>query len=120
MLTTPQPPNFFPVTLRHVTEVAIADSEAVRASRSRKHRAGDHSECKRCAAVRPKPPAAPAVVDPMTELRQLAGQLAAACRADPGNATLARELRMTLRELRDPADGIDGELAEFLAGFSRA
>lgn len=98
----------------------IADSEALRAQRSRKHRAGDHSLCKRCAAVRPKPATAAPVEDPAAVMRQLAGDLAAACRADPGNATLARELRMTLQALADPGDGLDGELREFLAGFSRA
>ena len=76
--------------------------------------------CVRCAAVKPKPVAAAPVDDPVAALRELAGQLVAACRADPGNATLARELRMTLQALRGPGDGMDGELAEFLAGFSRA
>lgn len=100
--------------------MTIADSEALRAQRSRKHKAGDHSLCVRCAAVRPKPTASVPVDDPAAALRELAGQLMAACRADPGNATLARELRMTLQALREPGEGLDSELAEFLAGFSRA
>jgi hypothetical protein len=98
----------------------MADSDALRMQRSRRHRAGDHSLCKRCAAVRMVTVADPPVEDPVAVMRQLAGQLAAACRADPGNATLARELRMTLQALADPGDGLDGELREFLAGFSRA
>jgi hypothetical protein len=98
----------------------MADSDALRMQRSRRHRAGDHSLCKRCAAVRAATKPDPPVVDPEAVMRQLAGQLAAACRADPGNATLARELRMTLEALRDPADGMDRELRDFLAGFSRA
>jgi hypothetical protein len=88
--------------------------------RSRKHKAGDHSLCKRCAVKRAATIPDPPVEDPDAVMRQLAGQLAAACRADPGNATLARELRMTLEALRDPGDGMDRELKDFLAGFSRA
>ncbi len=89
----------------------------------RAHKAGDHSLCKRCAVKRAGPeiikPAEP-VADAEAGLRLLAGQLTAAYSADPGNALLARELRMTLQALMAPGGGVDGELAEFLAGFSKA
>jgi hypothetical protein len=99
----------------------MADSEAVRSRRKRAHAAGDHSLCRRdCAALKlaaPPPGAAPAQ-DPEAEMRLLAARLAAAHHADPGNASLARELRMTLQSLMGKS--ADGELAEFLAGFSKA
>ena len=100
----------------------MADSEAVRSRRKRAHAAGDHSLCRRgCAALKlAAPPADPpaAADDPKAELRQLAARLAEAHRADPGNANLARELRMTLQALMGKT--ADGELAEILAGFSQA
>ena len=95
----------------------MADANALRMRRSRAHRSGDHSLCKACAVVRVTGVVVPPVEDPMAEMRLLAGQLAAASRADPGNASLARELRMTLESLMAPG-GLDGELAAFLAGFS--
>ena len=99
----------------------MADSTALRVRRSRAHKAGDHSLCRRCAVLRADPAAvtsAVPVTDAMAGLRLLAGQLAAAYGADTGNALLARELRMTLQALT--GGNIDGELAEFLAGFSSA
>jgi hypothetical protein len=84
----------------------VADSEALRSRRKRAHAAGDHSLCRRCAAVRGE--SLPAVVpeisrvpvaDPKAALRELARQLADAYSADPANALLARELRMTLQAL---------------------
>lgn len=98
----------------------LADSGALRVRRARAHKAGDHSLCVRCAAVKARPENAGPVDDPMREMRLLAGQLAAACRVEPGNASLARELRMTLQVLMNPGGTVDGELAEFLAGFSGA
>jgi hypothetical protein len=103
----------------------VADSEAVRSRRKRLHAAGDHSMCRRCAAVRgddvasrvtalPSPPAASAVrLDPVAEMRLLAAELHDAYRADTSNGVLARELRMTLAELmpkgkRDADDGLAG------------
>src|SRR5260370_9786059 len=97
----------------------MADSEAVRSRRKRAHAAGDHSLCRRdCAALKlAAPPAdAPAAADPKTELGQLAARLAAAHRADPGNANLARELRMTLHALMGTGT-VNGALARFLARF---
>lgn len=90
----------------------MADSEAVRSRRKRMHAAGDHSLCRRCAAVRsetaglrgvvslpkPPPPRGPEL-DPSAEMRRLASRLALAHEAEPANALLARELRMTLVEL---------------------
>jgi hypothetical protein len=91
----------------------LADSEALRARRSRKHRAGDHSLCRRCAAVRGtvsidngthvdfapiQPPDAPGL-DPSAEMRDLAARMVGAHRLDPANAILGAELRKTLLEL---------------------
>ena len=97
----------------------MADSGALRVRRSRAHAAGDHSLCKRCAALRVPPVEDLPVEDALAETRLLAGRLAAAHRADPGNALLARELRMTLQALMGGGTA-DSELAEFLAGFSKA
>ena len=80
------------------------------------HKAGDHSLCRRCAAVRdglerprllaavPAPAPEPDL-DPAAEMRRLAARLAAAYDADPSNALLARELRMTLAELMPKSNG---------------
>jgi hypothetical protein len=60
-------------------------------------------------------PAQPAegAVDPAAELEGLARRLAVAHVADPGNAALARELRITLQALAaaEP-DGVDDPLEE--------
>jgi hypothetical protein len=97
----------------------MADSEAVRSRRKRAHAAGDHSLCRRCAAVRGRPekggysagrlsvselPPPPALIcaevtDAASELRQLAARMAEAHRGDPSNAILGAELRKTLLEL---------------------
>lgn len=55
----------------------------------------------------PAPSGAP--VDPRASLEALAARLEAAHEADPGNAMLARELRMTLQALagEDPDAGFD-------------
>jgi hypothetical protein len=78
--------------------------------RSRAHRAGDHSLCRRCPAAPggevppqdvtalPDPPADPAF-DAAAEMRELAERMAGAHRADPANAILGAELRKTLLEL---------------------
>ena len=94
----------------------MADSEALRARRARAHRAGDHSLCRRCPAVRgddePLPvfmsPADPPPVskfDAPAEMRALAARLALAHASEPSNAPLARELRMTLAELMPKDSG---------------
>jgi hypothetical protein len=106
--------------------VTVADPGALRVRRARAHKAGDHSLCRRCAAVSAdsrevlavQPRIAP-VTDAESELRELAGLLAAAYRADPGNALLARELRMTLQALLPASGGqtLDGDLEELFAGL---
>jgi hypothetical protein len=68
---------------------------------------GDHALCRRCSAVKGAPmspvPDLPVgageVTDAPSELRQLAWRMAEAHRADPANAILARELRLTLQAL---------------------
>ena len=93
----------------------MADSEALRARRARAHRAGDHSLCRRCPAVRgesgspeivplPHRPDGPEF-DAPAEMRRLAARLALAHESDPANAPLARELRMTLAELMPKDSG---------------
>ncbi len=80
----------------------MADSAAVRSRRYRLHKAGDHSACRHKLAVCDAAAAAAAAeggVDPAAELEGLARRLAAAHVADPGNAALARELRITLQAL---------------------
>jgi hypothetical protein len=83
----------------------LADSGALRVRRARAHKAGDHSLCRRCAAVTggvpahvaALPPAIPAVkFDPAAELRVLATELHEDYRADRGNAMLARECKAAL------------------------
>ena len=85
----------------------MADSGALRVRRSRAHKAGDHSLCRRCVAVRAGEvpsrgvtalPDGPAF-DPAAELRHLASRMAEAHREDPSNAILGAELRKTLVEL---------------------
>lgn len=87
--------------------------------RSRLHKAGDHSLCRRCAVLRdgtdqprllapvpPLPAPAPALVlDPAAEMRALASRLVLAHEEEPSNTWLARELRMTLAELMPKASG---------------
>jgi hypothetical protein len=97
----------------------MADSGALRQQRYKRHRAGDHSLCRRCdgrsAVAVPSVPG-DARVDPGASLEALAARLEAAHEADPGNAQIARELRATLMVLR-------GEAAvgnEFLAEFGAA
>jgi hypothetical protein len=97
----------------------MADSDALRMQRYRRHRQGDHAICRH-------PPLAPVVeinpasappgnLDPVAELRSLADRLTGAHQADPGNAAVARELRMTLQMLQGlPEEEID-PLAELRA-----
>lgn len=102
----------------------MADNEAVRSRRKRLHASGDHSMCRRCAAVRgdaaaevasrltalPSPEAG-AVLDPRTEMERLALRLVAAHEGAPQNTLLARELRATLKELMpEGAGGMDADL----------
>lgn len=88
----------------------MADSDALRQRRRKAHISGDHSLCRRCAAVKPPlepfPPSPQAgeVADAESELRRLAARLVAAHEHEPSNAILARELRMTLEALMAAAD----------------
>jgi len=103
----------------------MADSEAVRSRRKRLHAAGDHSMCRRCPAVTGKATPRVAVLSPIpkapdldavAEMQTLALRLAAAHEAEPSNALLARELRMTLRELigiEGSGSGFDDLAAEY-------
>ena len=88
----------------------MADSTALRVRRSRAHKAGDHSLCRRCAVVRGESRVPEGLVslprlpdglpfDATAEMRHLAARLVLAHAAEPSNALLARELRMTLAEL---------------------
>jgi hypothetical protein len=81
----------------------LADSDALRMRRSRRHKGGDHSLCRNCAALKlaAVPATAPdgEVTDARAELRQLAFRMAGAHREDPSNAILGAELRKTLLEL---------------------
>jgi len=108
----------------------VADSGAVRQQRSKAHKAGDHRYCRSTCpesgkfgafsvATEPETnPGQPAdqVADPTAEMRELAARLAAAHRTEPGNALLARELRMTLQALM-PQGGVkpDDDLAGLFA-----
>jgi hypothetical protein len=107
----------------------VADSDAVRARRHRRHKSGDHSMCRQdCADRAPRrlaqvrPIAAPAAdLDPRAELIGLARRLAGAHEAEPHRADVARELRATLLaiEAAEPAaaDPMD-ELREMAARVS--
>ena len=78
----------------------MADSDALRMRRSRRHKAGDHSLCRNCAALKLAAPVpCGEVTDASSEMRQLAHRMAEAHRADPSNAILGAELRKTLLEL---------------------
>jgi len=96
----------------------MADSGALRQRRSKAHRAGDHSLCgSRCSqAGRARLTVLPPVrsgpdFDPVAEMRGLAVIAVAAYRAEPSNATLCREARMTLQALMPKdAGGADADL----------
>ena len=105
----------------------MADDGATRTRRWKAHKQGLHHLCgPRCdasnvAVVAPVPgdlPDGPVDVDAALE-RQVR-RLEAACEANPGNATLERELRASLLALRGPGKTADDEFAEFDAEFSAA
>lgn len=112
----------------------MADDGSTRTRRWKLHKAGDHSECRRCDAVRGRvtvpsvalltrksgeDDAAPDL-DPQEALERQARRLGAACEAAPGSSALERELRATLLALRGPAGQADDELTGFLAEFRGA
>jgi hypothetical protein len=103
----------------------MADDGATRTRRWKLHKQGDHSECRHCDARRAlaavPAASAPAAtgMDPAASLRALAQRLERAHEDDPGNALLARELRVTLQAIGAPDEGGGGELGEFLARIRR-
>lgn len=104
----------------------MAESGADRTRRWRKHKAGDHSLCKHCPdALAPRegqdgPPPVRPVSDALGEMRRLAGRLVAAHEADPGNALIARELRMTLQALTGGQGHDDDDLERLFADLGAA
>jgi hypothetical protein len=105
----------------------MADSDAVRQQRRRRHQAGDHTMCRRgckdsraSVTIAKVPTGSGRDIDPSLALRDLAVGLQAAYRADPGNGLLARELRMTLLALRPSREaGVDDELAALMRDLAR-
>jgi hypothetical protein len=107
----------------------VADSNALRAKRHRRHKTGDHSFCRPDCGNSPERQLSPVRLislpsgdlDPRAEMTALARRLAAAHEADPQRADVARELRATLLaiEAADPAaaDPMD-ELREMAARVS--
>jgi hypothetical protein len=100
----------------------MVDSTALRSRRYRAHRQGDHHLCKHFSEQRgwsdasSVPPADVSDFDPAEAMAQLAGRLRDAYRQDPGNAALARELRMTLQAMTTPTDAdAFGELQRWLS-----
>jgi hypothetical protein len=104
----------------------MPDSGALRTARWRRHKAGDHGACRgdcRRGPLYPVPAEVQAVFslnrqhvidfDPGHALRELAVRLLEAYVADPGNASLAREARMTL--LAIPPDAGEDPLDELRA-----
>jgi hypothetical protein len=95
----------------------MADSDAVRQMRRRRHRMGDHGMCTwRCKRARTSD--SEADFDRSAALVELAEGLMAAWRADPGNAMLAREVRATLLALPSAADEAEDEFALMLRELS--
>src|SRR5262252_2641678 len=105
----------------------MADSGSLRVKRHRQHRAGNHSLCRPGCGGITRAPVTPArnagvagdqgkIADPMVAMSELAAQLKVACEANPADAVLAREYRLTLVELAKGSDG-DGKdpFAELLA-----
>jgi hypothetical protein len=79
----------------------MADSGAVRQRRYKAHKRGDHRYCRHLREMPVVEVVArdPGELDPVAELRALAGRLAAAYDTDRGNTAIARELRLTLSAL---------------------
>lgn len=99
----------------------MADGDALRSRRKRLHAAGDHSLCKRCSAVlggAAMVEAQEIPADDIGKMRWLADQLARAYRAEPGNAMLAQQLRMTLQALAGSGKPSDDDLESLFAELS--
>lgn len=100
----------------------MADSDALRAQRYRAHRQGQHHLCKHPLARVTAPEVAALTatgpIDRDASLRALAARLEAAHVADPANAAVARELRMTLTTLIGlPGEDDPDPLAELWASL---
>jgi hypothetical protein len=97
----------------------MADSGAVRTARYKRHKAGDHSMCRHLRDYAPLvvlPAPGGQDLDPVAELRQLAADALADYRANPGNAGMVREARLTLQALMGVIpDMSDDPLAELRA-----
>jgi hypothetical protein len=107
--------------------VTMADSDALRQQRRRRHRAGDHSMCRRgCRDARLSPEiesvssGSGEKVDPAVALRELAVRLQEASRVDPANALLAKELRATLLVLMPSREAVvDAEFRQLVAELGK-
>jgi hypothetical protein len=104
----------------------MPDSDAVRSRRKRLHAAGDHSQCGRRCDARVIPVAFPSsgapgehAPGPRAALERLAQRLEGAHAADPADAAVARELRMTLQAL-GAGESAQDDAAAFLAEFRGA
>jgi hypothetical protein len=95
----------------------MADSQSLRSRRCRLHKAGNHTLCRADCGGVPRVAVqvgeVPGEVDPAAAMVRLAALLMAACEANPADAALARELRLTLQAL-EPVEVVDGELVELL------
>jgi hypothetical protein len=106
----------------------MADSDALRQRRRRQHVAGNHALCRRdCGKNQPvlrslpevrEDAAGSAEFNPAARMRELAEQMREACAANPGDAMLAREYRLTLQALT-PEKKADDDLAGLLASMQR-
>lgn len=105
----------------------MADSDAIRQARRRRHRQGDHSMCRRNCQdgrsplrIAPVPAGSGENLDAGAAMRDLAAQLLEAYRSDPMNAVLAREARHTLLALTPSRDGAaDAEWRGLMADLAR-
>jgi hypothetical protein len=93
----------------------MADSGSLRVRRHRQHKAGNHALCRpgcggktqgrrTSAEIRQDSVDSGEILEPQAAMADLAKQLRAACEANPGDAVLAREYRLTLMELAKGGD----------------
>ena len=93
----------------------MADSGSLRVRRHRQHKAGNHSLCRPgCGGKTQVPAVLPKLrevragsgenLDALAAMADLAAQLRLACEANPADAVLAREYRLTLMELAKGGD----------------
>ena len=93
----------------------MADSGSLRVRRHRQHKAGNHALCRPgCGGKTQVPAGLPGLrevsggsagnLEPLAAMADLAVQLRLACEANPADAVLAREYRLTLMELAKGGD----------------